>query len=145
MNGAVPCASTSVVAGTCASARRFARIMQNTTILFVEDDEGVRQTTAEILARHGFRMLVTDSAEDALPLLAREKVDILFADIVMPGLNGIELAKRAKRHHPGIKTMLMTAYYSRAAEARELADKLLFKPLRGAEIIAELDALLAPA
>ena len=41
--------------------------------------------------------------------------------------------------------MVMTAYYSRAAEAQKLADKLLFKPLRGAEIIAELDALLALA
>ena len=119
--------------------------MQNTTILFVEDDEGVRHSTAEILAAHGFRMLIAGNAEEALPLLAREKVDILFADIVMPGLNGIELAKEAKRHRPGVKTMLMTAYYSRAAEAGELADKLLFKPLRGTEIIAELDALLAPA
>jgi CheY-like chemotaxis protein len=117
--------------------------MQNTTILFVEDDHGVRQSTAETLARHGFHMLVAGSAEEALPLLAREKVDILFTDIVMPGLNGIELAKLAKRDHPGIKTMLMTAYYSRAAEAEVLADKLLFKPLRGPEIIAELDALLA--
>ena len=111
--------------------------MQNRTILFVEDDEGVRRSTAEILAAHGFRMLIADSAEGALPLLARERVDILFADVIMPGLN------EAKRHHPGIKTMLMTAYYSRAAEAGALADKLLFKPLRGAEIIAELDALLA--
>jgi DNA-binding NtrC family response regulator len=119
--------------------------MQDTTILFVEDDEGVRESTAEILAARGFHMLVADSAEEALPLLAREKVDILFTDVVMPGLNGIELAKQAKRRHPGIKTLLMTAYYSRAAEARELADKLLFKPLRGSEIIAELDALLAPA
>jgi two-component system, cell cycle response regulator CpdR len=119
--------------------------MQNPTILFVEDDEGVRRSTAEVLAAHGFRMLVADSAKEALRLLAREKVDILFADIVMPGLNGIELARRAKHHHPGIKTILMTAYYSRAAEAQELADKLLFKPLRGPEIIAELDALLALA
>jgi DNA-binding NtrC family response regulator len=117
--------------------------MQNRTILFVEDDEGVRRSTAEILAAHGYRMLIADSAEGALPLLARERVDILFADVIMPGLNGIELAKEAKRHHPGIKTMLMTAYYSRAAEAGALADKLLFKPLRGTEIIAELDALLA--
>jgi DNA-binding NtrC family response regulator len=119
--------------------------MQNTTVLFVEDDEGVRESTAEILTAHGFRMLIAECAEDALPLLARERVDLLFADVVMPGLNGIELVKEAKRHHPGIKTMLMTAYYSRAAEAGELADKLLFKPLRGTEIIAELDALLAPA
>jgi two-component system, cell cycle response regulator CpdR len=119
--------------------------MQNATILFVEDDDGVRHSTAEILAAHGFRTLVADSAKEALPLLAREKVDILFSDVVMPGVSGIELAKEAKRHHPGIKTMLMTAYYSRAAEAGELADKLLFKPLRGTEIIAELDALLAVA
>lgn len=45
--------------------------MQHPTILFVEDDEGVRESTAEILAAHGFRMLVAASAEEALPLLAR--------------------------------------------------------------------------
>lgn len=111
------------------------------TVLFVEDDEGVRETTTAVLAAHGIRLLVAVGGYEALDLIAREHIDVLFTDIVMPGLNGIELAKRAKIQQPEIKIMFMTAYYSRAAEAQQLG-KLLFKPLRAREIIEELDELL---
>jgi two-component system, cell cycle response regulator CpdR len=113
------------------------------TILFVEDDEGVRESTAAILASSGFRLLVAQSGEEALQLLDQGHVDVLFTDVVMPGLNGIELAKRAKRLRPDLKIMFMTAYYSRAAEAKEVG-KLLFKPVRDAEILAGLAELLPP-
>jgi CheY-like chemotaxis protein len=112
------------------------------TILFVEDDEGVRESTAEILALNGFRLLVAQSGHEAMRLFAQEHVDVLFADIVMPGLNGIELAKQARQLRPDLKVMFMTAYYSRAAEAKELG-KLLFKPVRDEQIVEALAELLA--
>ncbi len=112
------------------------------TILFVEDDSGVRDATAEILSAHGFRMLVAAGAHDALRLIAENHVDVLFTDIVMPEMNGIELARRARLHQPDLKLIFMTGYYSRAAEAMQLG-KLLFKPLRAEEIEAELEELLA--
>lgn len=112
------------------------------TILFVEDDSTVRDSTAQLLATRGFRMLVADNAFEALRLLAQNRVDVLFTDIVMPDLNGIELAKQAKQLQPDLKTMFMTGYYSRAREAAEIG-RLLFKPLRGLEIERELADLLA--
>jgi CheY-like chemotaxis protein len=111
------------------------------TILFVEDDTGVRSSTAALLAARGFRLLVAENAHDALRLVAEQHVDVLFTDIVMPDMDGIELARRAKRHQPDLKIMFMTAYFSRAAEAAPLG-KLLFKPLRSDEIEVELEALL---
>jgi two-component system cell cycle response regulator CpdR len=111
------------------------------TVLFVEDDEGVREITRIILAGHRARLLVAANGYEALDLLAQEHIDVLFTDIVMPNLNGIELAKRAKAQQPNIKIMFMTASYSRAAEAQQLG-KLLFKPVRAPEIIEELDELL---
>ena len=111
------------------------------TVLFVEDDEGVREATAATLVAHGVRLLIAEGSDEALALIAQERIDVLFSDVVVPGLNGIELAKRAKAQQPDIKIMFMTAYYSRAAEARQLG-KLLFKPLRAREIIEELDELL---
>jgi DNA-binding NtrC family response regulator len=110
------------------------------TVLFVEDDEGVRDTTAAILERHGVRLFVAKDGYEALDTIAKEHVDVLFTDIVMPGLNGIDLAKRALGHQPDLKVLFMTAYYSRAAEAQRLG-KLLFKPLRMSEIYSELDEL----
>ena len=112
------------------------------TILFVEDDAGVRDSTVAILSDRGFRMLVARNAEEALRALETEPVDILFTDIVMPGINGIELAKRAKALRPDLKIMFMTAYYSRAREAAALG-RLIFKPVREAEMVAELRGLLA--
>jgi two-component system, cell cycle response regulator CpdR len=111
------------------------------TILFVEDDTAVRTTTADILATK-FQMLVAQDGYEALRLLGTFKVDALFADVVMPGLDGVELAKQAKTLQPGLKILLMTGYYSRASEAKEVG-KLLLKPLRSRELTAEIAALLA--
>ncbi|HUH86174.1 MAG TPA: response regulator [Stellaceae bacterium] len=111
------------------------------TILFVEDDAGVRDSTSAILAAHGFRLLVACSGAEALRYLKEEPIDVLFTDVVMPGLNGIELAKQAKRLRPRLKIMFMTAYYSRAAEAAALGN-LMFKPVREAEMVAGLTELL---
>jgi CheY-like chemotaxis protein len=108
------------------------------TVLFVEEDEGVREITAAILERHGVRLFVPKDGYEALDTIAKEHVDVLFTDIVMPGLNGIDLAKRALGHQPDLKVMFMTAYSSRAAEAQRLG-KLLFKRFRAREIEAELD------
>jgi two-component system, cell cycle response regulator CpdR len=112
------------------------------TILFVEDDTPVRESTALLLAAKGFHMLVAPNACAALYVLAGNEVDVLFTDIVMPDMNGIELARHAKMLHPDLKIMFITGYYSRAAEAERLG-RLLFKPIRGAEVERELGALLA--
>jgi two-component system cell cycle response regulator CpdR len=117
-------------------------VAQALTILFVDDDQPLRAVIAEALAAKGFRVLAADSGYEAMQLLAQEHIDVLFADIVMPGLNGIDLAKQAKALHPDLRVILATAYYSRAEEAKSLG-KLLFKPLRADEIEAEILNLMA--
>ena len=114
------------------------------TVLFVEDDQGVRESTEAILASAGFRMLVAEDAEIALRLLAENNVDVLFTDIVMPGMSGIDLVRLAHERYPHVKTMLMTGYYSRAKEAAQLGT-LLFKPARAPEMLESLRVLLAAA
>jgi DNA-binding NtrC family response regulator len=111
------------------------------TLLFVDDDDAVRASTEQILASNGFRLLVARDGYEAMRLLAENHVDVLFTDIVMPGLDGVSLAKQAKVLKPDLKILFMTGYYSRAAEAAQLG-KLLFKPLRGAQITRALDWLL---
>src|SRR5713226_3462521 len=98
------------------------------TILFVEDDTDVRESTARLLASKGFRLLVAQDGYEAQRLIAAHDVDVLFTDIVMHGPNGIQLAKQAKQFNPDLKIMFMTGYYSRAWEAASLGT-LLFKPL----------------
>jgi two-component system, cell cycle response regulator CpdR len=112
------------------------------TVLLVDDDADAREITAHMLGSRGFDVLVAQSGYEAMRLLAKIRADVLLADIVMPDLNGIELAKQAKLVQPDLKVVFMTGYYSRAAEAERLG-KLLFKPVRGAEMETELRKLLA--
>lgn len=111
------------------------------TILFVEDDAAVRESAVRLLASMGFRLLVARDGYEALRMIAQHHADVLFTDIVMPGRDGIELAKLAKQVQPDLKILFMTGYYSRAREAERLG-KLVFKPARLAEIEAELSDLL---
>jgi two-component system, cell cycle response regulator CpdR len=116
---------------------------QALTVLVVEDDDLIRDNLAEALPSAGFHVLTADNGYAAMRILAQEHVDVLLTDIVMPGLNGIELAKEAKVLRPGLKIMLATGYFSRAEEARPLGT-LLFKPLRIHEIEAEIRRLAGP-
>jgi CheY-like chemotaxis protein len=112
------------------------------TILFVDDDDLVRAPLAALLKLHGMRVLTAASAIEAMRVLAEERVDVLFTDIVMPGQDGIELAKQAKQLQPHLRIVFATAYFSRATSAEQLG-KLLFKPLRAEEIQAAIGDVLA--
>lgn len=130
--------------GARSGLRCYRCVARGLTILFVDDDQPVRSVIAEALSAKGFRVLATDNGDEALRLLAREPVDVLFADIVMPDMNGIELAKRAKLGRPNLKVLLQTGYFSRAAEAKSVG-KLVFKPLRVDQIEGEIRSLLHAA
>src|SRR5579864_6715009 len=116
------------------------RMPQPLTVLFVDDDDLVRHAVTKIIEGKGFSVLAAQSASDALSIIARQHVDVLFTDIVMPDRDGVELAKIAKMIRPDIKVMFITGYLSRASEAI-LLGPLLFKPLRAHQIETALGQL----
>ena len=85
-------------------------------ILIVEDDDDVRAYTVECLRELGYRVLEAHDGPAALRLLERqtEPVDLLFTDVVMPGMTGRELADEARRHQPSLR-VLYTSGYTRNA------------------------------
>ena len=111
------------------------------TVLFVDDDDLVRAPITELLTRYGWRVLTASNAVAAMRILAQEHVDVLFTDVVMPDVNGIELAKEAKKLRPNLRVMFTTGYFSRAADAAALG-KVLFKPMRARQIEDAIDELL---
>jgi two-component system, cell cycle sensor histidine kinase and response regulator CckA len=81
------------------------------TILFVEDEELLRPTVAEALAGRGYTVITAGNAQEALvKAWSRDAIDLLITDVVMPGLNGRELAERLQVEHPGLRVIYTSGY-----------------------------------
>jgi CheY-like chemotaxis protein len=82
------------------------------TILVVEDEPGVREMALKILKRFGYTTLHAPSGEDAFILAAKfaDRIDLLLTDVVMPGMNGRELAERITLLHPEMKVLFTSGY-----------------------------------
>jgi CheY-like chemotaxis protein len=84
---------------------------QGETVLAVEDNPALRRVVVRQLQELGYRVLEADGAEAALAVLGRERVDLLFTDVVMPGgTSGIELAHEAVRLNPAIKVLVTSGF-----------------------------------
>ncbi|PSJ40822.1 hybrid sensor histidine kinase/response regulator [Allosphingosinicella deserti] len=79
-------------------------------VLLVEDNDHVREFAATLLEDLGHTVIQADEAEAALSILARDPVDILFSDVVMPGISGVELARRARANRPELPVLLASGY-----------------------------------
>ena len=79
-------------------------------ILVVEDDELVRKPLLELFKEAGFKVFEARDGEEALKILAEEKIDLIISDLVMPKLGGEELAQIVQEKYPGIKLILSSGY-----------------------------------
>ncbi len=80
-------------------------------VLVVDDDEGVRTTTASLLAELGYAVIDTEKGERALEILkANPGIKLMVADYAMPGMNGAELIARARQARPELKAIVVTGY-----------------------------------
>ena len=114
------------------------------TILFAEDDTAVRDVVVRMLSDRGFRVFAASDGYEALRIVAEHHVDLLFTNIVMAGLDGVQLAKQAKVMRPGLKVLFATGHAQKAAEVEAMGlGKPLLKPIRPDEVMQEIDALLA--
>jgi PAS domain S-box-containing protein len=81
------------------------------TVLVVDDDETVRTIIAKMLAKHGYEVLTSTTAEDAIRMVEDGlRPDILVSDVVMPRVGGLELAERLSDLHPGLRIILSSGY-----------------------------------
>ena len=80
------------------------------SVLLVEDNEQVRQFAEDLLRDLGCEVIAAADGKEALELLDTQPVDLLFSDVVMPGISGIELARQAHQLKPGLPVLLATGY-----------------------------------
>lgn len=114
------------------------------TVLLVEDDSEVRAVVAQMLAARGFHVLTANDGYEAIRLVNDCSIDVMFTDIMMPGLSGYELAAQAKLIRPWLK-VLYTTGFDGDAPGREIAARygtILSKPVRVNDLIGEIDRVL---
>jgi len=112
-------------------------------ILLAEDDESMRTYLARALERSGYEVTAVDRGTAALPLLENDGFDLLLTDIVMPEMDGIELAQKAAALAPEMRVMFITGFAAVALKAGKAAPsaKILSKPFHLRDLVAEVDRL----
>ena len=117
------------------------------TVLVVEDDPQLRQLTRKLLEYHGYRVLAAESADAALALAAGEAqaIDLLLTDIVLPDVNGVELARRLQEKRPAMRVMFTSGYTGRSLEASGVLahpDAFVEKPFTADDLARQVRLVL---
>jgi len=116
------------------------------TILYAEDDADMRRFFEKALEKAGHNVIACSDGERALRALkfADGAFDLLLTDIMMPGVDGIELAKQAEHLSPGIKVMFITGFAAVAmGDSRASEQTVLSKPVHLRQLVSEVDRLIA--
>ncbi|MCA9785068.1 MAG: response regulator, partial [Candidatus Cloacimonetes bacterium] len=119
---------------------------ESQSILVVEDEKEVRELVNQVLLNAGYQTNMADSAEMALTILndARQRFDLIVTDIVMPGMNGMELGKQVNILHPGMKILYMSAYTNESFSEEKIIsrDEFLQKPFLPSVLTGRVHRLL---
>jgi two-component system, cell cycle response regulator CpdR len=114
-------------------------------ILLAEDDDHLRLFLSRGLQRAGHLVDSVGDGAAALELARSADFDLLLADVVMPGLDGIELARKIAERQPGIRVMFITGFAAVAMHEDGFANRrprVLAKPFHLRHLIEEVEALL---
>ena len=113
------------------------QLNRSTTVLLVDDDEDVRETSAEMLEELGYVVLQAESGYEALSILDRSPdLDVLVTDVRMPGMTGLELSAEALSRRRDLRVILISGFFRPQA----LTCRFLQKPFRTHELEAAIRA-----
>lgn len=115
-------------------------------ILLAEDDETMRQFLSRSLEKAGYEVVTVSHGLEAIPHIEDGHFDLLLTDIVMPGMDGIELARQATAIIDDLPVMFITGFAAVAmdrSKERPKSSKLLQKPFHLRDLVDEVERLLA--
>lgn len=117
-------------------------------VMIVDDDDTFRQTLFDVLQEYDYLPLAVSSGQEAIRELEGGDIDVVVADIKMPGMDGVSLLKKIKSRHPELPVILVTAYCSPMEPGNSnpvmTPDGFLQKPFKAESIIRLLDELVLP-
>ena len=116
----------------------------NFQILLAEDDEAMRVYLERALTNAGYEVDAVDRGTEAVALLGNKTYDLLLSDIVMPEMDGIELAQRCNEISPSTKVMFITGFaaVSLRANREQPSAKVLSKPFHLRDLVLEVERVL---
>jgi two-component system cell cycle response regulator CpdR len=116
-------------------------------ILLAEDEEAMRTYLSRALENAGYSVTAVDRGTAAIPLLEREHFDLLLSDIVMPEMDGIELAQRCADISPATKVMFITGFAAVTLKANREAPqaRVLSKPFHLKDLVLEVQRVFEDA
>jgi len=117
-------------------------------ILIVDDEPQIRDITAAILSRHGYRVLIAGDGTEAVAVFASRssEISVIVTDLRMPNLDGIALANVAQHLNPSVKILAMSGLSSAGSdiEMKRFTGTLLFKPFKADALLQAVGGLLHP-
>lgn len=116
----------------------------NETLLFVEDDDLLRHLTVAELSSHGYRLIEASNSEEALKAVRVHTgpIHLLITDVIMPHMNGVELARRFHEIRPDAKVLYISGYMHDTLPDRDPSAQVLLKPFASDVLVARVRALL---
>lgn len=114
-------------------------------ILLAEDDSSLRKFLARALIKAGHEVFECENGDEAIDALETGPFTLLLSDIVMPGADGIEVARVAAARQPGIRIMFITGFAAVALSAAQTAPqaKVLSKPVHLRDLVGEVERMIA--
>ena len=142
----LPCSNEAPIEARPASRTSQQPPRRDVTVLVAEDEAGVREFAVEALSQLGYEVLAADGGRQALELMqAHPEVGVLLTDVVMPEMNGRELAEEALRRSPKLRVLYMTGYARDVIVhdgVLEPGAHMISKPFTLAQMASELEAVL---
>jgi len=119
----------------------------NELVLVVEDEAALREVTRRILSRNGYQVIVAANGLEAIQAAAtcEDRIDALVTDVVMPGMQGKEVARRVRELQPGIGVLYMSGYTEGLLSAQGVLEPgviLIEKPFTEASLLTKLRGIL---
>lgn len=114
-------------------------------ILLAEDDNSLRKFLARALTKAGYEVVECENGDEAIEALETGPFSLLLSDIVMPGADGIEVARIAAMRQPDIRIMFITGFAAVALSAAQTAPqaKVLSKPVHLRDLVGEVEKMIA--
>jgi len=115
-------------------------------ILLAEDEQAMREHLTRALQKSNYEVVAVDRGTAAIPLLKAQDFDLLLTDIVMPEMDGIELAQQCATISPDTQVMFITGFSGVTLRAGQSVPKakILSKPFHLRDLVLEVDRLFEP-